>query len=118
MKENITREYKKADNTIIQETNFEAKKITEKLHIEDRVEILQSTEAFISIKDHKQIFQNQPQCRLLNPAKSEIGRISQKILQQVNTSIREKLGLKQWINSEDAIKWFESIDNKSEKEFI
>ena len=118
LKENITREYKKADNTIIQETNFEAKKITEKLHIEDRVEILQSTEAFISIKDHKQNFQNQPQCRLLNPAKSEIGRISQKILQQVNTSIREKLGLKQWINSEDAIKWFESIDNKNEKEFI
>ena len=34
-----TRIEQEADNAIIQETNFEAKKITEKLHIEDRVEI-------------------------------------------------------------------------------
>lgn len=118
LKKNITKDYKKSNVSDMKETNLEAKAIAEKLKIDDRVEVLQSSEAFITLKDHKQNFQNQPQCRLINPAKSEIGIISQRILQRVNPIVREKSGLKQWVKTEDAITWFENISDKKDKEFV
>jgi len=51
-------------------------------------------QAFITLKDHKDNFQNKPTCKLINPAKSEIGRISKQILDNINTTIRQKTGLK------------------------
>ena len=35
-------------------------------------------------------FQNKPTCRLINPAKSEIGRLSKHILENINTTVRQK----------------------------
>ncbi len=35
---------------------------------------------FISLKDHKENFENNPKCRLINPAKSESGKLSKIIL--------------------------------------
>ena len=32
-------------------------------------------EGFISLKDHKENFENNPKCRLLNPAKSDSGKL-------------------------------------------
>ena len=118
LKKCITKDYKKAEISTIRETNLEAKSIAEKFRIDDRVEVLQNSEAYPTLKDHKQNFQNQPQCRLINTAKSEIGIISQKVLQRVNPIVREKSGLKQWINTEDAITWFEKIEDKKDKEFV
>ena len=37
--------------------NLDAQKIAQKLKIDDRVEKMQETEAFLTIKDHKQGFQ-------------------------------------------------------------
>ena len=118
LSENITKDYKKTSLQEINRTNLEAKEITEKLKIDERVEKIKCSKAFITLKDHKQNYQNQPQCRLINPAKSEIGVISQNILKKMNTSIREKSGLNQWINTENAIEWFEHIEDKKDKEFI
>ena len=35
-------------------------------------------------------FQNKPTCRLINPAKSEIGCLSKHILENINTTVRQK----------------------------
>ena len=48
---------------------------------------------FISLKDHKENFQNNPTVRLINPAKNELGKISKVILDKINKNIRENLQL-------------------------
>ena len=79
----VTKEYKKAKDNVIDRINKEDKKLTEKLEIDDRVYALEKRESFITLKDHKDSFRNNPKCRLINPSKSEIGKISKKILSKV-----------------------------------
>ena len=43
---------------------------------------------FITLKDHKENFLNNPKTRLLNPAKNELGRISKVILDEINLNLR------------------------------
>ena len=43
---------------------------------------------FITLKDHKENFLNNPKTRLLNPAKNELGRISKAILDKINLNLR------------------------------
>ena len=51
--------------------------------------------------------------RLLNPTKSEFGKISKPILQQISTNIRTALNVNQWQNSPEVTKWFKNIKNKN-----
>ena len=82
--ENITKTYKKNNKNKVNRINSEAKRIAEKLKLDDRIQQLQETEAFISVKDHKEGFPNSPSFRLINPSKSEIGKISKHILNKIN----------------------------------
>ena len=75
--------------------NFEAKAIAKKLNLEDWLEQIANKTAFVTFKDHKENFTNAPQCRLINPAKSEIGKVSKKILDEINCDVRTKLKLNQ-----------------------
>ena len=47
-------------------------------------------EAFISLKDHKDNFESNPKYRLINPAKTELGKVSKIILVvgSINQEIR------------------------------
>ena len=56
--------------------------------------------------------------RLINPSKSEIGKISKTILDRINSSIRQKLKLPQWRSTNDAISWFKDLNDKSERKFV
>ena len=76
LEQNITKSYKKAQPDTVQAIHAENKNITTKLGIDDRVDKTASKEAFITLKDHKPNFANKPTCRLINPTKSEIGKIS------------------------------------------
>ena len=69
IREKITKTYKKTDRTKVKSINYGAKKIVEKLSIDDRVEKMQENEAFITIKDHKEGLPHRVSCRLLNPSK-------------------------------------------------
>ena len=40
------------------------------------------------IKDHKSDFKTNPECRLINPAKTQIGRVSKIIVQEICDSLR------------------------------
>lgn len=115
--DNITSTYKKANTNTINAINNEAKDIATNLNIADRAERMAERQAFITLKDHKDNFQNKPSCRLINPAKSEIGRISKKLLENINTTIRQKTGLNQWKNSTSVINWFSSIQDKHQHTF-
>ena len=89
-KNNITKTYKKSDKNKIKIINEDAKKIAKKLEIDDRVEKMQETEAFITIKDHKEGFPHSLSFRLINPSKTDIGKISKCILDSINKNIIQK----------------------------
>ena len=84
--DNINKTYKKTKNKV-NRINSEAKTIAEKLELDDRIQQLQETEAFILVKDLKEGFPNSPSFRLINPSKSEIGKISKHILDKINKSL-------------------------------
>ena len=65
---------------------------------------------FITIKDHKSDFKTNPECRLINPAKTQIGRVSKTIIQDICASLRLALNINQWQSTKACIKWFEECD--------
>ena len=118
LEQNITKSYKKAHNDTAQKIQQEDKKITVKLGIDDRVDITAKKEAFITLKDHKPNFANKPTCRLINPTKSEIGKISKQILDRINKKVVAATKINQWKNTSSVIKWFNSIDDRVKHNFI
>ena len=118
LQDNITKSYKKSNVSVINNINKEAKVIAAELKLDDRIEQFNQREAFVTLKDHKVNFQNDPKCRLINPAKSEIGIISKHYLELINSKIREKIQVNQWCNTKSVIEWFKAIKNKSKSSFI
>ena len=57
---------------------------------------MQETEAYITIKDHKDEFPNKIPCRLINPSKSNIGKISKAILDTINKNVVRSTEINQW----------------------
>ena len=82
------------------------------------MECLAEREAFVTLKDHKENFQQNPKCRLLNPTKSEIGCVSKVMLQEINSEIREKTNLKQWRNTATVLNWFKELQTKSNLKIV
>ena len=98
--------------------NTEAKVFAQTLKIDDRVESLAPKESFITLKDHKDNFQNNPTCRLINPTKSELGKVSKQILDKINKTIIDKTNVHQWKNTRATLDWFINIPNKDQHSFI
>ena len=116
--DNITKTYKHGSEENISEINNELNHIANKLSIGNRIECMKKREAFISLKDHKENFQTNPKCRLINPAKSDSGKISKSILDRLNTKLRTILNVNQWRNTQNVIEWFGSIEEKTRHSFI
>ena len=106
----ITSNYKKTDKHAATHISKEGVKHAKEANI-DRVENHSTDNSFITWKDHKDNFLNRPTTRLLNPGKSEIGRISKHILQNINTTLPEKK-INEWKNTESVINSFNNIPNK------
>ena len=65
---------------------------------------MKKRQAFISLKDQKENFENNPKCRLINPTKSDSRKISKSIiLEKINTKRRSILNVNQcqWRNSQN-----------------
>ena len=118
LQKNVTKTYKKVSPTIINSIDVEAKAIAKKLHLDDRINTTAKREAFITLKDHKPNFANNPTCRLINPAKSEIGKISKQLLDRINANVVSKLKLNQWKNTKAVLSWFNNIQHKDSSSFI
>ena len=110
--ENITKTCKKSTSRLENSINMEAKYIAKKIKLDHRIECLAKTPAFITLKDHKENFRTSHPCRLINPSKSELGKISKTILEQVNKSLVDSLKVNQWKNTDSVINWFNALENK------
>ena len=115
---NISKSYKKSQLSTVRTIHVEDNNITAKLGIDDRVESTASKEAFITLKGHKPKFCSKPSCRLINPTKPEIGKISKQILDRINKKILSETNINQWKSTESVIEWFRTIENKQQHSFI
>ena len=117
VKDNITKSYKKACDTIKYDIDREGSVITTDLKLADRMEVITEKEAFITVKDYKPDFTNKP-CRLINPAMSEVGIISKQILEKVNDTVRSTSGLQQWKSINSVIDWFNGLSDRTSLKFL
>ena len=53
LRDNITKNYKTAPDTLLDEINSEASEIAGKMELNDRIETLAKANAFVTLKDHK-----------------------------------------------------------------
>lgn len=116
--DNITKNYKLAPDSQYDVINAEAKAIANDLHLADRMDVLARSEAFLTLKDHKPRFENDLPCRLINPAKPEMGKVSKSILDGINRAVRVATGVNQWKNTASVIEWFSSITEKNRHTFV
>ena len=94
------------------------KLIAESLELENRIYALSERDAFVTVKDHKENYQNNTQCRLINPAKSDLGKVSKKILARIVSKLRETKRFLQWKNTHSVIDWFKGLKNKKTLSFL
>ena len=114
----VLKEYKKANSTeILAVKNCEID-IVKKLKLEDRVMETSERQCFATLKDHKDNFVNNPKVRLIDPMKSDVGKVSKQILEKINKEVRQKSGLNQWTSTGDVVNWFKEIKDKPRKKFI
>ena len=122
----VVKNYKKAPPDLEKELNSEAKMLAHSLGIVDRVEKYNTKNCFITIKDSKMDFKTNPECRLINPAKTQIGRVSKIIqpkrityfLDDYFTNPIYYLCSYQWRSTKDCIKWFEEYEKDDRCSFI
>ena len=117
LRDSITTTYKKARTDAANIIDSQTKSITQELNINNRTEQITKQPAFITLKDHKGNFANHPTCCLINPTKSELGKISKQILDNINSKIRKMTKLNQWKNTSDVINWFTNITDMHKHSF-
>ena len=95
LRDNVTKDYKKINGAVESEINKISKNIAQKLHVYGKMELFQKKQPFITLKDHKENFENNPKCRLINPSKTDIGKIAKQILEPYVSKIRGITGVNQ-----------------------
>ena len=99
----INSKYNKASNNIKKQINTDGKQILKNKEVLNRLEINGENNSFITLIDHKENHNSNLTVRLLNPAKNELGHISQASLDRTNKRVREAMGLNQWRNTDTII---------------
>lgn len=93
--------------------NSSAKQTTDKLKISDRLAKLTAKETYVILKVHKPGFQRKLPTKIINPTRSEFGRIAKVILERVNLQIKKQFDLNiQWSATFKVIDWFKKIEDK------
>ena len=62
LRENVTKSYKLAKEQQLNNINQETKRMATESNIADRIEVMAKQEAYITLKDHKDNFVNNPTC--------------------------------------------------------
>lgn len=118
LEKNIHKEYKKTNDDEVNVVNQKTAKIAKVIQLEDRMKIHTTTECYLTIKDHKDEFKSKMPCRLINPAKMDMGRVSKSLLDDINSKIRENTNTHQWRNTAAVIDWFIKLENKEHLKFF
>ena len=79
---------------------------------------MQETEAYFTIKDHKNEFPNKIPYRLINPSKSNIGKTSKAILDTINKNVVRSTEINQWKNTSNVLDWYSNYTDKNKASFV
>ena len=109
---NITKDYRKSDSNLVESINKETRQHATELQLGDRMEKMSERKAFFSIKDHKVNFPNNIQCRLINPARNNLGKVTQQIIRSATTSVKAQTNLNLWMGTGEVLKWYEAIKKR------
>ena len=88
--DNVTKTYQKAPPKLEASINLEVKSISTNLKISNRVKHIARTPAFVTLKDHKDNFRSNPTCRVINPSKNQLAKMSKQLVEKINSDIIEK----------------------------
>ena len=116
--QNVTAEYCKSTPAVVNNVNKQTQEFASRLNLDDRMEIFTNNEANFLIKDHKEGFPGKMSVRLLNPCKTDLGKISKQIIQQIVSDLNEKIQLNQWRSSQSVLEWFNGIKSKDSLFFV
>ena len=72
----------------------------------------------ITIKDHKDSFPGKVSCRLINPAKTDLGCVAKQLLEDINVQLQRKTGVQQWRSTGEALSWFKSLPKAEDLTFL
>ncbi len=114
----IQKDYRKTRDVTLHDINREGYNITSELELHDRTEPLLPKCPYFTLKHHKPDFDNRPSIRLINPTKSDIGRISKKILDRIIPVLKDNIQLPLWKDTFAVIDWFRDIPDKSALKFV
>ena len=109
---------KKSNGNNVNNINYEAKTLCEKLNIDDDYNKCKKCKPSLQLKTTKKGFSHTLSFRLINSSKSDIGKISKSVLDKINKAIVSTTIVNQWKNTSDVIKWFKSIPNKRVSSFV
>ena len=114
----VHKDFKKARDGEEEMITKEAGKVATGLEIADRVFKTEMKPAKISLKDHKEDFMNNPRTRLINPTKSNLGKVSKWKMDKLNSQVRSKTRLQQWLNTDATLAWFRALPDKQDLSFV
>ena len=104
LRNNVMKSYRKVTPQPETLIDLEAKEIAKKnISLNDRIECIAKNHEFVTLKGHKQNFRLPTLWRLINPCKSEIGKISKIILENITKTLIAKMNVDQWKNTEMVI---------------
>ena len=118
LQRDIQKDFKKAEKAAVNADIVVQKEVVKDFDLKERVMYCPPQTAYVTLKDHKENFDNDPKCRLINPAKIEIGKLSKKILSRVVEDVRAKTKLKLWKNTDSVVNWYENLSDKKNLKFI
>ena len=99
-------QHKKAERNIYNKINKKVIIIASNYGFSERVGCLAKSNAFISSKDDQPNFTSNPQCPLINPAKSKIGKIRKYFLEPLNSKVRDLSLVNHWQERSTIMNWF------------
>ena len=92
--------------------------MAKKIKLSERIDKLVETPTYVTLKDHKDNFRRSPSCPLINPSKSEIGKLSKIILENISKNLLSQLKYNLWKNTNEVIHWFSNINEKQNCKII
>ena len=100
----------KASFNLEVDLKWEAKPFAYKLKLTDRIEKFYIKNCFITLNYHESDFRIKPECRLINPSKTQMGKITNVILKDICETLRIVLNINLLHSNEDWIKLFKNYD--------
>ena len=114
-KDNVSKDYRKVDETTVHATNLKTKQIATTLGLEHMMQIYTPKEAYVTLKDLKEDFKSKKPCRVINAAKTDLGKVSKILIRRIIEEVLPQTGLNLWKSTPEVLSWFNNVNKNLSK---